>query len=69
MYHVNTALQLTKVYIPSFTFYLGGGNFLQSAAKLKFTERISRQKIILIFNTYNILNLKEKMYSINKAYV
>ena len=34
-----------------------------------FTKRNSRQKIMLIFNAYNTLNLKEKMYSIDEAYV
>ena len=43
--------------------------YVQSGAKLKFTKWISRQKIMLIFNTYNTLNLKETIHSIKKVYV
>ena len=39
---------------------------LQSGARLKFTKRISRQKIILIFNIYNAINLKEKISNIKR---
>ena len=37
---------------------LGPNIHLQSGAKLKFTKLISMPKIMLIFNTYNTLNLK-----------